>query len=421
MKEVSAPLFPDWPIPEPAPRARKELTFKHNARLGRHGWLRLTPAYSVRLVSDILDELATKPRLVLDPFCGTGTTPLCAAEKGIAAAACEINPFLIWLATAKFASYTERDLERASELAERIAEAVTNPPETVPPPPNIHNIERWWHPDVTRSLCVIRSKLDDIRNKAVGDLLRVAFCRTVIGESNAAFNHQSMSFKDSPARQAGGRAPEHVASGFRASVRHVLGSADRNPVARARVIHADSRTLDLGDGQRPEIVITSPPYPDRMSYIRELRPYMYWLGFLTEARAAGDLDWEAIGGTWGCATSRLTTWEPDADAFVPEKLRAALTQIRASGGGNAALLANYVQRYFSDMWRHVVSLRRVVADEGELHYVVGNVTFYGVVVPVEEVFAEMFTEAGFKAAEVVLLRKRNSNKHLFEYDVRAKF
>ncbi|WP_322490103.1 hypothetical protein [Chloroflexus sp.] len=38
------------------------------------------------------------------------------------------------------------------------------------------------------------------------------------------------------------------------------------------------------------LVITSPPYPNRMSYIRELRPYMYWLGYLNNGRDAGELD-----------------------------------------------------------------------------------------------------------------------------------
>ena len=54
-----------------------------------------------------------------------------------------------------------------------------------------------------------------------------------------------------------------------------------------------------------------------MSYIRELRPYMYWLGFLTNGRQAGELDWAAIGGTWGCATSNLNSWEPCPEQTIP--------------------------------------------------------------------------------------------------------
>ncbi|MDM8543640.1 hypothetical protein QUF90_21410 [Desulfococcaceae bacterium HSG9] len=36
---------------------RSDYTFKYNKKLGRHGWLRLTPAYSVKLVTEIIDNI----------------------------------------------------------------------------------------------------------------------------------------------------------------------------------------------------------------------------------------------------------------------------------------------------------------------------------------------------------------------------
>lgn len=75
---------------------RSDLTFKYNLKQGRHGWLRLTPAYSIKIVENLL-ERAGKPQLVLDPFSGTGTTGLVCAERGIACNLVEINPFLAWL------------------------------------------------------------------------------------------------------------------------------------------------------------------------------------------------------------------------------------------------------------------------------------------------------------------------------------
>ncbi len=35
-------------------RQRAEYTHKYNAMHGRHGWLRLTPAYSVKIVDELL-------------------------------------------------------------------------------------------------------------------------------------------------------------------------------------------------------------------------------------------------------------------------------------------------------------------------------------------------------------------------------
>ncbi len=146
-------------------------------------------------------------------------------------------------------------------------------------------------------------------------------------------------------------------------------------------------------------MITSPPYANRMSYIRELRPYMYWLGYLAHARDAGELDWQAIGGTWGIATSRLSAWTRGNECWLPDELHGIVAEIAADANANGDLLAAYVAKYCEDMSRHFDSLRTVLRRGARVHYIVGNSTFYGVLVPTE--------------------RKRNSNKALFEFDVSA--
>lgn len=79
---------------------RSDYTFKYNQKLGRHGWLRLTPAYSVKLVKEIIDNIPADS-FILDPFSGTATTGIVAAEHGLSAHCLDINPFLIWLGNAK--------------------------------------------------------------------------------------------------------------------------------------------------------------------------------------------------------------------------------------------------------------------------------------------------------------------------------
>jgi hypothetical protein len=56
----------------------------------------------------------------------------------------------------------------------------------------------------------------------------------------------------------------------------------------------------------------------------------------------------------------------------------------------------------------------------QVHYIVGNSTFYKALVPVEILFRDMLYQAGFKDTEIVKIRKRNSKKELFEYDVSAR-
>jgi hypothetical protein len=406
-------------------KQRADYTYKHNLKHGRHGWLRLTPAYSVKLVHQILEE-HSQQRRVLDPFSGTGTTPLCAAELGETGRSTDINPFLIWLGNTKARQYSDGDLLRLSERAAEIVEGVRDHDLGPCDAPPIFNIQRWWNEPALEFLCRVKSGIDRTTEQHVRDLLLLAFCRTLIAVSNAAFNHQSMSFKDKNGQQSElpfDETPDFGAM-FAADVSFVENGARDNPSGEAEVIRSDARDLtELADlGLEPfDIVVTSPPYPNRMSYIRELRPYMYWLGYLKEAREAGELDWEAIGGTWGIATSRLADWKPDPQVFIPDYLEPILSEIRKGHEKNGHLMAQYVLKYFEDMGRHFDAVRSVLADGATVHYIVGNSTFYGNVVPAERLYADMLSALGFSEASAKIIRKRNSKKSLYEYLVSARY
>src|SRR5687768_1943251 len=107
----------------PASAPREQHTFRGNLKSTRHGWLRLTPAYSVRLVDALLDTAAGSP--VLDPFCGTGTTLLSCAEHGVDCDTVDINPFLVWLARTKVARYSPAHLAEARQGLIRMRRAAS--------------------------------------------------------------------------------------------------------------------------------------------------------------------------------------------------------------------------------------------------------------------------------------------------------
>ena len=305
-------------------RQNAHLTYRANAGAGRHGWLRLTPAYSVRLVRERTRHLPDGA-VVTDPFSGSGTTVLAAAEHGCDGRAVDVNPFLVWLGNAKAASYPEALLQETREMVPGLAERATQWAAEAPVlwAPNLHNIDRWWSPGALAALKGLRRVLDeDDLPAAELDLLSIAFCRTAIAVSNAAFNHQSMSFRPPEAPELDGT---HVIGRFAAEAAEILAGAGTSLPGTGRVTHGDARELGAGGLTPCDLLLTSPPYVNRMSYIRELRPYMYWLRFLDQARDAGELDWAAIGGTWGVATSRLNDWAPDG----------TVAPIVEAGGGDA--------------------------------------------------------------------------------------
>jgi hypothetical protein len=401
-------------------RQRADYTHKYNAKTGRHGWLRLTPAYSVKIVEELISQFERQLR-VFDPFSGTGTTALSAAYHGHEGVTTDINPFLIWLGQAKTAHYSQREISSTREACARAVRLVREDKvEPIPAPP-IHNIERWWNAQSLDFLRTLRAAIDKTTEECSVErtLLLVAFCRSVIELSNAAFNHQSMSFKDGD--QFDMDLDCDMGALFSQDVRFVLNGAADNPSGVGQVLYGDSRNPAGTVQGLFDLVITSPPYANRMSYIRELRPYMYWLGFLANGRDAGELDWQAIGGTWGVATSRLMEWERPHAHFRSDCLQSAVDCIADAGNKSGQVLANYVAKYFDDMWSHFQGLTQVLAPDAEVHYVVGNSTFYEILLPTETIYAEMLQALGFTNIECRPIRKRNSKKELVEFDVTARW
>ena len=401
-------------------RQRADYTHKFNANTGRHGWLRLTPAYSVKIVEELM-ALYDRPMRVLDPFCGTATTALSAAYHGHEGITTDINPFLVWLGGVKTARYSDATIASTRDACVRVVDAVARSAVDPARIPTIHNIDRWWCTEALEFLCKLKSGIEAESEKQSPErnLLLVAFCRTLIGLSNAAFNHQSMSFKDDA--QLSMPFSADMERRFSEDLQFVLNGAEDNPTGTGQVVFGDARNMDQAVDGPFDLIITSPPYANRMSYIRELRPYMYWLGFLDNGRDAGDLDWLAIGGTWGVATSRLVDWKPPNGAFTHPLIEAPLRQIAHDDNKNGVLLEKYVAKYFNDIWEHIKSLLSAIKTGSELHYVVGNSTFYGVLLSVERVYAAMFEAAGFADVRYRAIRKRNSKKELFEFDVSARW
>ncbi len=400
-------------------KQRVDLTFKHNLKQGRHGWLRLTPAYSVKVVQEILDH-ARSPHHALDPFCGTGTTGLVCAERGISCDLVEINPFLAWFARAKTRNYSLEEITATEKFAQHIVATAKGTERTtdefwIPP---IHNIKRWWTPGRLTTLSQIFDALQHIRSEAqepVADLLLISFCRLIMDWSNAAFNHQSMSFKSTSPSLFDEDERGLIFNDFLRLTQTVVKGAWSNLTGEAKILAGDSREISATTKGPYDLVITSPPYPNRMSYIRELRPYMYWLGYLADGRGAGELDWQAIGGTWGIATSRLQQWSANGIAIQHEGFENIIQRISE----NSPLLARYVHKYFIDIAQHLFGLKSVLAPSAQVYYIVGNSKFYNVLVPVEHIYASLLAQAGFRYIQIETLRKRNSKKELVEYCVKA--
>ncbi len=138
--------------------------------------------------------------------------------------------------------------------------------------PEIHRIERWWDGGTLDALAAAFAELSAPRASKARDLAALGFCRALIQASRASFGHQSMSFHEAGPARSRAVARRAVAECLTQEM-PTIAAAARAPLPRSerRVLLGDARTLAaVGRGAKYGTVITSPPYANRMSYIREL-------------------------------------------------------------------------------------------------------------------------------------------------------
>ena len=403
-------------------KQRSDYTFKYNKQQGRHGWLRLTPAYSIKLVKEILNPDSffgdkNHKLAILDPFCGTTTTGIVAAEYGFNCSLYDINPFLVWFGTIKSSNFNENVLDEMFRITSKGLTNIILTHDDVWIPP-MRNIDRWWSSSTLLALGNLRQYISETWGepsmKGEQNLIWIAFARLVIDCSAADFNHISVSFKEETQNFSG----EIFKTMFLERLSMIVNSAKNKLQGKVNIYLSDSRFLNVPE--KYDLVITSPPYPNRISYIRELRPYMYWLKFLSTGEEAGELDWKAIGGTWGSATSKLHSWE-QINPVLPDRLISTCEKIEQGDEKNGQTMALYVKKFFDDMFLHLSSLRNHLNHNASINYILGNSSFYGNYVETDLIIEEMLHSLGYNDIKSTIIRKRNSKSNLFEYNITARW
>ena len=86
---------------------------------------------------------------------------------------------------------------------------------------------------------------------------------------------------------------------------------------------------------------------------------------------------------------------------------------------SAALITNYVDKYWHDMLQHLLSIRNSLSDQARVHYVIGNAFYYGHEVASDQIMAALLEISGFHAIESKLIRRRSSSNKLYEYVISA--
>lgn len=402
-----------------------DITFKSGQSESIHRWYRLTPSYSPNLVRYLIKEFEiNKNHFVFDPFSGRGTTTIECQKEGIKALATEINPLLQEVGDkslywgASNLNLFDSFLKEADKLIQKYAndsieETIEKINTTIP---IIHNVFRWWKPEVLKNLLIFRKLVFKEKYKPVFNYLWLAVNKAGLDCANIHRGHPTITFDDNHKRNID--VYSEISANLKAIAEDVK-SLTSNQLQNSELnsIVVGNSTADLtGIIKAPvDFVITSPPYPNRYSYVHQTRPQLHFMELLENIREATEIDLNAIGGTWGRATSILQKELLE----VPDEIKGFL-DYHSTLKERSILMCNYATKYFIDMWKHIKALKEVINSNFQGAYVVGNSRLSDVEIFTEVILGNIFEAEGFKVDKILSFRKRGGRQRLYETAVCVK-
>jgi SAM-dependent methyltransferase len=414
----------------PAENVRKEDNKLRPEDRPAHDWYRFVLSFPPHLVRQYIERFGIHAgQLVLDPFCGTGTTLVECKKLGIRSVGIEANPI------ACFASQVKTDwtvkgaslLEHAREIAELALARLEDEGLEDEPKPPLFRIRRKTSPRL-RTLPEETSKLllsasisplplhktlsllgtmEERKEERFAGHERLALAKALLsGISNVEFGPEvgvGPAKADAPVISPWLRCVESVAED--------LKKLRPQAAVPAKVYRADSRRLrGVLKPRSVDTVITSPPYPNEKDYTRTTRLESVLLGFIRDKQDLRMLKSHLVRSN----TRNVYKGDCDDEAVAENKevqqIAAAIEKRRKELGktsGFERLYARVTKLYFGGMARHLSELREILRPGAHLAYVVGDQASYlRIMIRTGQLLANIAASLGYEVLGVDLFRTR---------------
>ncbi len=341
---------------------------------------------------------------VLDPMIGSGTSLVIARARGHQAFGCDTDPLAVLIARAwcsdipsdRVSQRARLILDKAVKIAKELA-----PDEAYPPQADDETRQfiKFWFDDNSRvQLTALSRCISHVDNSDEKNLLWTAFSRLIITKKLGV--SLAMDVSHSRPHRKYEKAPVNPFDKFLSAVDYITKKApfrdDNVQVPPAMVAKGDARCLSFSSNSF-DLVITSPPYLNAIDYLRGNKLSLVWMG--CSINSLRSMRSSNIGA------ERSVSLTPTSESL----------NILEQMGDTDRLDGRYrnmIIRYLYDVSNVLSECRRVLKDNGQAIFVIGNSSIRGAYIKNSEALISLAQKRGFKLASKTSRSLPESRRYL---------
>ena len=373
------------------------------ATLSRHRWYFVKEAFSPDVVARAVEDSDVDVNdLVIDPFVGSGTVPLCCSAAKLQSIGVEVNPFLASVARSKLLRVRPNTLLRYTPaLYHGVAKGSPSALELFSTFSDGGSASKWlFNRKVLRAFEGGWHATIGIY-PPVRDLLRLALIGAAMDVCNAFKDGKCLRYrKDWEELEFDA---ESFLCALEIRVRNIVEDLRSTPLKRTitNIITADSRcnlATYMGP-QRFKLCVTSPPYLNSFDYTDVYRPELFLGKFVKCMEELRELRLRTM------RSHVQVKWKDPKETDFGPKFDPILEEIKSNGQALwSPMIPNMIAAYFEDMRLIIRQLKQLAAKEASVWIVVSTSAYAGVEIPVDLIVADIACREGWYLREVSVMR-----------------
>ncbi|MAJ44577.1 MAG: hypothetical protein CMF96_07530 [Candidatus Marinimicrobia bacterium] len=375
-----------------------------------HDWFPYLEGFSSEFVIDIIRQRFNKPKSILEPFCGVGTTPITLLQQNISCGYCEVNPFLLELTSLKLSSLklnkqdTEKLISDLSQLENQIKISLKK----VEPNNELDTSYKDSFEDaeyISEPNKALILKLKTIENEIIREKLKPYFriiVSTCLLKASLLRRAGDVRYKTKRELEKGVPNIINLVSEKIHLIQNDLAKLfNMSEYGDAFLVSEDAKELKNYRGKNFDGVITSPPYLNGTNYIRNTKLELWYLGYLKDKKDLRTYRNNVV-------TSAINDVTKESGASVVEEANDIVRELQSNCYDKR--IPKMAAAYFEDMKLVAKGIHKDVNKNSPVCIDIGDSIYGGVHIPTHKILSDIFISSGFKTEDSVILRKRYSNK-----------
>ncbi|MGE0826396.1 MAG: site-specific DNA-methyltransferase, partial [Candidatus Binatia bacterium] len=281
----------------------------------------------------------------------------------------------------------------------------------------------FFSPPVHKQVLHLLAFINDLKSVVMADHCRTAFGAVMVSFSNYSYE-PSLTSRPAVGKSIiedanVGQSVTEKLSQIRDDIAWLQSTLPRQSVGQGRVINRDffSSAREYGTGL-VDLMITSPPYMNNYHYVRNTRPQLYWLNFISSPSQQRHLETGNFGQYW----QTVRDADPLLLTFTHQELERLLAQLRTTrldkGAYGGPGWANYVTAYFNDCSRFMRNLKLLLTRGGVGVIVIGNSIIQGIDIRTERILGEIGEMYGLVLEGIHCIREKRVGASITQSTVR---